>query len=98
MKGNKPALGSDLKKLDSHQTSPDEYEEVPELGDDWFAAADVKVAGRVVNKGGRPKSARPKRQVTLRLDADIVDKAKADGPGWQSRINAALRGAFKLAR
>jgi uncharacterized protein (DUF4415 family) len=39
---------------------------------------------------GRPKLDRPKEHVTLRLDAAIVDAFKAQGPGWQSRINDAL--------
>lgn len=30
-------------------------------------------------------------QVTLRLDRDVLDFFQADGPGWQERINAALR-------
>jgi uncharacterized protein (DUF4415 family) len=29
--------------------------------------------------------------VTLRLDPDVVDAFKADGPGWQTRINQALK-------
>lgn len=40
---------------------------------------------------GRPRSPSPKVQTTLRLDAEIIDFYKAGGPGWQSRINAALR-------
>lgn len=44
---------------------------------------------------GRPKLAEPaKRQVTLRLDIDIIERFKATGPKWQSRINAALRKAM----
>lgn len=39
---------------------------------------------------GRPKLARPKEHVTLRLDAKVVDAFRAEGPGWQARINAAL--------
>ena len=39
---------------------------------------------------GRPRSANAKRQVTLRLDPAILDHFRAAGPGWQSRINAAL--------
>jgi uncharacterized protein (DUF4415 family) len=31
--------------------------------------------------------------VTLRLDRDIVEAFKARGPGWQTRMNAALREA-----
>ncbi|WP_337995501.1 BrnA antitoxin family protein [Oleispirillum naphthae] len=40
---------------------------------------------------GRPKAESPKRQVTLRLDADVLEHFRAGGPGWQSRINADLR-------
>lgn len=40
---------------------------------------------------GRPRSASPKIQTTLRLDAEVIDFYKAGGPGWQSRMNAALR-------
>jgi uncharacterized protein (DUF4415 family) len=29
--------------------------------------------------------------VSLRLDRDILDHFQADGPGWQDRINDALR-------
>jgi len=34
-----------------------------------------------------------KRQITLRLDADLIDTFKASGDGWQTRINAVLRDA-----
>jgi uncharacterized protein (DUF4415 family) len=34
-----------------------------------------------------------KEQVTLRVDRDVLDVFQADGPGWQERINAALRKA-----
>jgi len=40
---------------------------------------------------GRPKSAQPKVSTTIRLDADIVAHFRTTGPGWQSRINQALR-------
>lgn len=42
---------------------------------------------------GRPRSPSPKVQLTLRLDAEIIDYFKAGGEGWQSRINLALRKA-----
>jgi uncharacterized protein (DUF4415 family) len=32
-----------------------------------------------------------KQQLTLRLDADVIDWFKQQGEGYQSRINAALR-------
>ena len=42
---------------------------------------------------GRPRSPSPKRQMTIRLDDEVVEYFKAGGPGWQSRINTALRRA-----
>lgn len=42
---------------------------------------------------GRPPVASPKRQVSIRLDADLLDKLKASGPGWQGRVNEILRKA-----
>ena len=37
-----------------------------------------------------------KEQVTLRLDRDVLDHFQEAGPGWQERINAALRKAAGL--
>ena len=34
-----------------------------------------------------------KEMVSLRIDRDVLDYFQADGPGWQERINAALRKA-----
>ncbi len=34
-----------------------------------------------------------KEMVSLRIDRDVLDHFQADGPGWQDRINAALRKA-----
>ena len=34
-----------------------------------------------------------KETVSLRIDRDVLDVFQADGPGWQDRINAALRRA-----
>ena len=45
------------------------------------------------NLGSWPKSDRPKKSVHLRLDQDVIDKFKATGPGWQTRINKALKAA-----
>ena len=48
------------------------------------------------NVGGRPKSNNPKVAVSLRLDQEIVARFKASGPGWQTRMNDALREAAGL--
>ncbi|HEY2446823.1 MAG TPA: BrnA antitoxin family protein [Rhizomicrobium sp.] len=40
-----------------------------------------------------PQKAPTKEQVTLRLDRDVLDRFRAAGPGWQRRINDALKRA-----
>lgn len=40
-----------------------------------------------------PQKAPTKQQVTLRLDRDVLERFRATGEGWQSRINEALRRA-----
>jgi uncharacterized protein (DUF4415 family) len=40
-----------------------------------------------------PQKAPTKQQVTLRLDRDVVERFRSTGPGWQRRINDALRKA-----
>jgi uncharacterized protein (DUF4415 family) len=45
---------------------------------------------------GRPQLAGRKIQTTLRIDPDVLARFKADGPGWQGRMNAALRRAAGL--
>jgi uncharacterized protein (DUF4415 family) len=74
-----PRLGSDLRKVDRHAIRASEYRELPEL-----QPADL--ARATVNKGGRPRSANPRVQVTLRLPADTLARWKATGPGWQTRM------------
>jgi uncharacterized protein (DUF4415 family) len=39
-----------------------------------------------------------KKSVTVRIDADVLAWLKAKGPGYQSRINAALRGVMLAER
>ncbi len=47
---------------------------------------------------GRPRLEAPKVAVKLRLDPDVIEGFKADGPGWQTRINATLRAALARVR
>ena len=44
----------------------------------------------------RPRAAAKKVAVTIRLTAEVVERFKADGPDWQSRIDAVLRKAVGL--
>ena len=72
-------LGSDLKRVDAHVVKPHEYKELPELTEDMLALATLK-------KGGRPKSVSPRQMISLRLPPDVIERWKATGPGWQTRM------------
>ena len=49
-------------------------------------------AALVKNKGGRPRGS-DKELVSIRLDRDVLERFRAGGPGWQTRMNEALRRA-----
>lgn len=75
--------------------------------DDW-EATDADFAKRMTAEEALPPGflaavrrrgpgRKPKKEiVTLRLDPDVIAAFKAEGDGWQSRINAALRKAKRL--
>lgn len=42
-----------------------------------------------------PQRAPTKKPVTIRIDRDVLDRYKASGAGWQSRMNEALRRGTK---
>ncbi len=65
-------------------------DDAPELSDAWFAQADLYHGDKLVRRG-RPKAAITKVHTGIRLDADVLAAFKAQGPGWQSRMNTALR-------
>jgi uncharacterized protein (DUF4415 family) len=90
MPGNKRSIASDLDKVDAHVITPEEYEEIPELDDDFFERADYYEGGKLVRRG-RPRSDHPKVPISIRLSEDVLARFKAGGPGWQSRIDAALK-------
>jgi len=55
-----------------------------------FKAVTTKKADLPAEKPAIPGA---KEMVSLRLDRDVLDFFQAEGPGWQDRINAALRKA-----
>jgi uncharacterized protein (DUF4415 family) len=61
---------------------------------DTFSPSDEQFA-QMKLRGGRPKLENPKVPVTIRLDSDVVERFKADGSGWQTRINDVLRDWLK---
>jgi uncharacterized protein (DUF4415 family) len=57
--------------------------------------ADVShIVRGIVRQGLKPVGS--KTSISLRVDADVLEWFKAQGPGYQTRINAVLR-AFKDA-
>jgi uncharacterized protein (DUF4415 family) len=74
--------------LDDLAALPDEEidtSDIPELGEEFFRNA------KLVMPAG-------KRQVTLRIDADVLDWFRARGKGYQSRVNAVLRAYVETQR
>lgn len=59
------------------------------LDADFFAAARRVDLGELLP--------RPKAQITIRVDREVLDWFKAQGPGYQTRMNVVLK-AFKQAR
>ena len=64
----------------------DDAPEAPPLDDEFWANA------RVVY----PDT--PKKQLTVRLDADVVEWFRLQGKGYQTRMNAVLRSYYEAAR
>jgi len=84
------AIASDLGKADTHVILAAEYDEVPQWTDEMFERADYYEGGKLVRRG-RPRSDHPKVAISIRLSEDVLSRFKASGPGWQSRIDAALK-------
>lgn len=49
-----------------------------------------------IRRGRGPNKAPTKKLVSLRLSPDVLDHYRSKGPGWQTRIDEALRKAAKL--
>ncbi|PZU95543.1 MAG: hypothetical protein DI527_00615 [Chelatococcus sp.] len=62
-----------------------------------FAEAFPELAASIKRTRGAGKKEK-KELVTLRLDRDVVNAFKADGSGWQSRVNDVLRKAKRLPK
>lgn len=84
------------------QADWDEVEDNPEMTEAElaelrpFREVFPDLAASIDRKLGRPKSETPKKAISLRLDAEVIERFKAGGDGWQSRMNEALRKAVGL--
>ena len=48
------------------------------------------LSGMKPSRRGRPKLETPKVEIKIRLDASTAEHLRGSGPGWQTRVNAAL--------
>jgi len=82
-------MGENKENSDQTWVDPDE---IPDMtSPEWARIIEAAPVRR-----GRPKAAMRKVSTTIRLDPDVLVAFKAEGSGWQSRINAALRKAAGL--
>lgn len=75
-----PTPGEDAAINRGIAADPDTYE----LGAEEFEQ---------LKRVGRPRLETPKVAVTIRYDKAVIDAFKADGPGWQTRMNDVLKKA-----
>ncbi len=71
-----------IKELAALPDNNIDYSDIPELDDKFWDNAKIFV----------PEE--PKQQLTIRLDADIVEWFKSQGKGYQTRMNAVLRSFY----
>jgi len=78
MKKLTPAQAKEIHALERMKDKDIDFSDIPELSD-WSKA--------VVGKFYRPI----KRSLTIRVDADVLAWLRAQGKGYQTRINGLLR-------
>jgi uncharacterized protein (DUF4415 family) len=76
-KSMKKASQTDWKRIDAMRDEDIDFSDIPEQGPDFFANA-------IIWPG-------PKKQVTLRIDPDVLKFFRKQGRGYQTTINAVLR-------
>lgn len=73
---------TDWKYLDSLKDEDIDFSDIPEVSAEMFARG-------IVRRGLKPVVR--KKQLTLRVDSDVVEWYQRQGPGYQTRINSLLR-------
>ncbi len=56
-----------------------------------MTAEELQTAMSAARKRGRPVGSGSKEQVALRIDREVLAAFRAGGPGWQTRMNDALK-------
>ena len=65
-------------------------DDAPEITDKWIAEADLYRGKKLVRRG-RPAGSGQKTQTTLRISKEVLEFFRATGPGWQTRMDNALK-------
>lgn len=65
-------------------------DDAPEITAKWVAEADLYRGKKLVRRG-RPAGSSRKTQTTLRISKDVLQFFRDTGPGWQTRMDNALR-------
>ena len=73
--------GTDFKRLDAMTDTDIDFSDIPEVTPEMFAKG-------IVRRGLKPIT---KKQLTLRLDSDLIEWFKEQGQGYQTKMNALLR-------
>lgn len=80
-------------------------DEAPKLDQSFFRHARKMDGERVVREATRTVRGRPvkpaaerKQAVSIRLSPDVLEHFRGSGPGWQTRVDEALRQAMRKER
>lgn len=65
-------------------------DDAPEITEKWIAEADLYRGKKLVRRG-RPAGTGQKTQTTLRISKEVLEFFRATGPGWQTRMDNALK-------
>jgi uncharacterized protein (DUF4415 family) len=72
-------------------------DDLPEITEEWIAGADLYHGKKLVRRG-RPPTGNPRKLLSLRLQPQVIEKWKASGPGWQTRMAKVLERSAPKSR
>lgn len=87
-----------MKKHATHKRSRTNWATIDALQDKEIDTSDIPEQGNTFFKRAVLRLPKPKTAVTIRLDRQVLDWFKAQGPGYQTRINALLRAYMEAHR
>lgn len=77
---------TDFSRIDTIEDKEIDFSDCPEITPEMFAKTVVRKGLKLVTR---------KAQITLRMDADVLEWFKTQGKGYQTRMNALLRAYMK---